>query len=66
MGNEVPLPHLLLRASRGKGDVMEVVLFTGMRTQSMAKLGLKTQDFSNEASVKDWQGEWCPARIWWG
>ena len=40
-GNKVPLPHLLLRVSRGKGDVTEEVIFPGMRTQSVAKLGLR-------------------------
>lgn len=66
MGNRVPLPHLLLRVSRGKGDVMEEAIFPGMKTQSVAKLGLKRPDFSNEGLVKDWQGDWFQYPSVWG
>lgn len=66
MGNRVPLPYLLLRVSRGKGNVTEEVIFPGMRTQSVAKLGLKQPDFSNEGLRKDWQGDWFPVPMWWG
>lgn len=66
MGNRVPLPHLLLRVSMGTGSVMEEVIFPGMRTQSVAKLGLKRPDFSNEGLVKDWRAEWFSVQVWWG
>lgn len=55
VGNRVPLPHLLLRVSLGKGDVTDEVIFPGMRTQGAATLGHKRPDFSNEGLVKDWQ-----------
>ena len=64
MDNNVPLPHLLLRVSRDKGDMTEEVVLPGMRTQSVAKLGLRRPDFSNNGLVKDWQGEWFPVPTW--
>lgn len=55
MGNEFPLPHMLFRVRRGKGGALGEVKLRGMRTESMAKLGMepKRPGFSKKGSVTD-------------